>query len=741
MGTPSYMAPEQARGEVDAIDERADVFALGSILCEVLTGPPAFTGRTSAEIQRKAARGETAEALARLEACGADAELVAPGPRLPGRRAGGPAARRRRRGRAGRRPTWPACRSGSGPPSSRRVARAEARAAEERQPPPAPGRPGRVAAGRCDRRRPGVDLRAAPAAGPCRRGSTGCWPRPRLLRDQARAKPDDAGRWERGPRGRRPDRRGPAARRRGARGAAPRGRGRAGGRRGRRACWPQLVDIRSAQADDPDGSATDAAYAAAFAAAGLDLDARRPAEAGRRLARRPRGGGRGPGGLPRRLGGRPPRRGTPQARAGGGRWPRPAPPTPTRTATPSARSCWPRTGPSGWSGCGRWPTAPTPGAGPRPACPAGQDPGRRGDADAGVAVLRRGLAAAPGRRLGQLRARPAAGAGAAAAAGRGDPRLHASPAACGRSWPGTSWPTLLERRGRGAEAEAVFRDLVGRRPDNPPPGLLRQPPEGARPRGGGRPGARPGDRRVPRGDPAEARRRRGPRQPRHRPARLGRPGRRDRGVPRGDPAEARRRRGPQQPRHRPARSGDLPGAIAAYREAIRLQARLRRGPQQPRQRPGASGDLRRGDRGVPRGDPAAGPTTPRPTTTSASPCATRATCPGRSPRTARRSGCKPDIAEAHSNLGNALRDSGDLPGGDRGVPRGDPAASPTSPRPTTTSATPCALGRPARRDRGVPRGDPAASPTTPRPTTTSASPWRLGRPCPAPSRRSARRSG
>src|SRR5262249_27477458 len=77
MGTPSYMAPEQARGEVDRIDERSDVFALGSILCEILTGEPAFLGRGSGEIQRKAALGDLADGMPRLEACGADTELVA----------------------------------------------------------------------------------------------------------------------------------------------------------------------------------------------------------------------------------------------------------------------------------------------------------------------------------------------------------------------------------------------------------------------------------------------------------------------------------------------------------------------------------------------------------------------------------------------------------------------------------------------------------------------------------------
>ena len=48
MGTPRYMAPEQLRGE-DA-DARADLFALAAILFEMLTGKPAFGGRTAAEV-------------------------------------------------------------------------------------------------------------------------------------------------------------------------------------------------------------------------------------------------------------------------------------------------------------------------------------------------------------------------------------------------------------------------------------------------------------------------------------------------------------------------------------------------------------------------------------------------------------------------------------------------------------------------------------------------------------------
>jgi len=74
MGTPGYLAPEQARGEF--VDYRADVFSLGGMLCHLLTGAPPFVGEKVIDIYRQSVCGDLSHAFERLDRCGAPIPLV-----------------------------------------------------------------------------------------------------------------------------------------------------------------------------------------------------------------------------------------------------------------------------------------------------------------------------------------------------------------------------------------------------------------------------------------------------------------------------------------------------------------------------------------------------------------------------------------------------------------------------------------------------------------------------------------
>ena len=58
LGTPAYMSPEQASGDLDRLGPRSDVYSLGATLYCLLTGKPPFEGDDIGEVLRKVQRGD-----------------------------------------------------------------------------------------------------------------------------------------------------------------------------------------------------------------------------------------------------------------------------------------------------------------------------------------------------------------------------------------------------------------------------------------------------------------------------------------------------------------------------------------------------------------------------------------------------------------------------------------------------------------------------------------------------------
>ena len=76
LGTPCYMPPEQARGEIESLDRRSDVFGLGAILFEILTQQRLYRGSSASEVLAQAAAGDLSEAMERLQSAAVDESLI-----------------------------------------------------------------------------------------------------------------------------------------------------------------------------------------------------------------------------------------------------------------------------------------------------------------------------------------------------------------------------------------------------------------------------------------------------------------------------------------------------------------------------------------------------------------------------------------------------------------------------------------------------------------------------------------
>jgi serine/threonine protein kinase len=77
VGTPAFIAPEQAAGEIERVNDRSDVFGLGAILAVILTGKPPYVGPTFESVRVQAVRGKLESCFARLDTAALEPEWVA----------------------------------------------------------------------------------------------------------------------------------------------------------------------------------------------------------------------------------------------------------------------------------------------------------------------------------------------------------------------------------------------------------------------------------------------------------------------------------------------------------------------------------------------------------------------------------------------------------------------------------------------------------------------------------------
>src|SRR5262249_35307291 len=93
IGTCEYMAPEQARGLVESLDARTDVFGLGAILYAILTGRPPYLGQENeraeqrADVLRQAQEGNIVPPRRRLSSASRPLEAICLKARASGREA------------------------------------------------------------------------------------------------------------------------------------------------------------------------------------------------------------------------------------------------------------------------------------------------------------------------------------------------------------------------------------------------------------------------------------------------------------------------------------------------------------------------------------------------------------------------------------------------------------------------------------------------------------------------------